>query len=720
MPSSLAPLLDARSLVVVGASADPTRTGGMPVASLREAGFPADRLLLVNPKYDSIDGLPCHPSVDRLPFVPDLAVLAVRATDVLATLERCHTAGIRAAVVFASGFAESGGSEGARLQAELVAFAQRSGMLIAGPNCIGFANNRTGVLASFIRHIARRREPGPIAIAAQSGNIAALLRNLGLDAGLRFSYIVSTGNEACVDLTDYLAHFAADPGTDAVVGYVEQIRRGPAFVRVALELRRAGKALFLLKVGSSEKGAEATVSHTAALAGRDLVYRAAFRQLGIATATDPHRLIDLVRLWRTGRRPAGRGACIVSLSGAACALVADHLARDGVAVPSSSPATQARLRAVVPDYGMVGNPIDLTGQVTSDRSAFPAVLDAIAAAGEFDAAVFYVMGGLLDVMAPELLRAAAACDKLFIVIDTAEGASCHEALEAGGIVVFRDIHRASTALAGIVRWRTDPAGRWDPERDAATTAATATAATELRAAAAAGRRTLTEVETKALLGRLGLPMVSEALVHDADEAVEAAARLGWPVALKIVSPDIAHKSEIGGVRLGLADAAAVRDAHARLRAEVARHLPDARIDGVVVQPQIAGGLPMLVGIVRDPVFGPVMTVGWGGVEAELDPDVAHRLLPVDAATADSMLAELRRGPLLDGFRGSPAADREALVALIVALSDAMSAHGGGIDELELNPVLVLPRGHGVVAVDALVRLGEPDTGGADAAPREPA
>ncbi|GAA5235492.1 acetate--CoA ligase family protein [Verticiella sediminum] len=720
MSLPLAPLLDARSLVIVGASADPGRTGGMPVASLREAGFPAERLLLVNPKYDAIDGLACHPSIDALPFAPDLAVLAVRAADVLPTLERCHAIGIRAAVVFASGYAESGENDGARLQAELVAFARRSGMLVAGPNCIGFANNHTGVFATFIRHIARRREPGPIAIAAQSGNIAALLRNLGLDSGLRFSCIVSTGNEACVDLTDYLAHFAADPHTEAVVGYVEQIRRGPEFVRVALALRRAGKALFLLKVGSSAKGAEATVSHTAALAGRDVVYRTAFRQLGIASATDPHRLIDLVRLWRTGRRPAGRGACIVSLSGAACALMADHLARDGVAVPNSSPATQARLRAVVPTYGMVANPVDLTGQVTSDRSAFPAVLAAIAAADEFDAAVFYVMGELLDVMAPELLRAAAACEKLFIVIDTAEGATCHDALEAGGIVVFRDIHRASAALAGIVRWRADPAGRWEPGACRSGTAAVCARPEILRAARAGGRRQLTEVEAKALLAGSGLPMVSETLAHDADAAAAAAARLGWPVALKIVSPDIAHKSEIGGVRLGLADVAAVRDAHARLRADVARQRPEARIDGVVVQSQVVGGVPMLLGIVRDPIFGPVMTVGFGGVEAELDPDVAHRLLPVDAATADGMLAELRRSRLLDGFRGSPAADRAALVALMVALSDVMIALGDDIDELELNPVLVLPRGCGVVAVDALVRLSVPTTGGAAAAPREPA
>lgn len=703
----LAPLLDADSIVVVGASADPARLGGMPVRSLLDGGFPPDRLLLVNPKYREMHGLPCYASVDSLPWAPTLAILAIRAGDTLPTLERCHAIGIRAAVSFASGFAEEG-EAGARAQQAIVDFARRTGMRVAGPNCIGVAGFRARVFATFIRNIARRAEPGPFAVVAQSGNMAALLRNTGLEAGMRHSYVASTGNEACIDLVDYLEHFHDDPDTGAVLGYVEQIRRGPAFLQVASRLRQAGKPLFLLKAGTSDRGAVATASHTAAIAGSDSAYRTAFRQVGVATATDPHRLVDLARLWRTGVRAGGRGACVVSLSGAGCALVADHLAREGVSVPALSTDTQARLRRQVPSYGMVSNPVDLTGQVTNDRDAFPAVLDAIAESPDTDVAVLYVMGGLLDAMAPDLIRVAARRDTLWIVIDTADDARSHDALEAGGVVVFRDMNRACSALGAYTRWCTDRAARWQPPGAVPTASPADPLPPEIAAARAARRELLTEVQSKSLLARAGLPMVSERLVTTADEACRAARALGFPVALKVVSADIPHKTEVGGVRLSLGDGPTVRRAFDEVIAAVRRARPDARIDGVVIQPFVGTGRPMLVGIVRDPVFGPMMTVGAGGTDAELDPDVAHRLLPVDEATARAMLDELRCRPLLHGWRGAAPADTDALASAMARLSDFFGRHGHAVAELELNPVVVKPAGQGCLAVDALIRLIDPE------------
>ncbi len=696
----LRPLLEADSIVIVGASADFSRLGGMPIRSLLDGGFPASRMLLVNPKYAEIDGVACFPSIEALPWTPSLAVLAIRATDTLPALQRCHDRGIRAAVSFASGFAEEG-ADGVAMQQAIVAFADRTGMLVCGPNCIGFANFHRRLFATFLRNIARRADPGPLAVVAQSGNMAGLLRNIGLDAGLRYAHVVSTGNEACLDLCDYLGYFADDEHTGAVLAYAEQIRRGPEFLRVADALRAAGKPLFMLKAGTSQKGAEAAASHTAALAGSDVAFRSACRQLGVMTATDPHRLLDLVRLWHAGKRPAGRGACVVSLSGAGCALVADHLARDGVHVPTLGDATQRRLRAVVPSYGMVTNPVDLTGNVTNDRRSFPSVLEAIASAPEIDVAVFYVMGALLDAMAPDLIAVSQRSDTLLVVIDTADDARSHAALAEAGVVVFRDMNRASAALGTFLRWCARPSAGWRRPADQPRPAAAA--AVEVQSARAESRSALTEVEAKALLGRHGIPVVTESVAADAADAVRMAASIGWPVAVKVLSPDIVHKTEVGGVRLDLRDADAVRDAVAAVMASARNARPDARIDGVVVQRMAGPGVPMLVGIVRDPMFGPMMTVGMGGIEAELDPDVAHRLLPVDAALAHEMIGELRRRALLGGWRGAPPADVDALVTLMVRLSRFMHEAGHDIDELELNPVLV--NRHGAVAVDALIRLG---------------
>jgi acyl-CoA synthetase (NDP forming) len=707
--SKLAPLLDPESLVIIGASPNFQRTGGIPIETLIKGGFPREKLLLVNPKYREIAGLPCLPSIEALPWVPDLAVLAIRASETLGALRQCHARGIRAAAIFASGFAEEGGEEARQAQSELTDFARESGMVISGPNCLGHVNFRKRVFATFLKNMAVNSDPGPVAILAQSGNMAAVLRKAGLDAGLRFSYLVNTGNEACIDFSEYLEHLAADAETGAVLGYVEQIRDGRRFMEVASRMQARGKPLFLIKAGNSDKGAEATASHTAAMAGSSRSYAAAFAQLGIATTSDPYRLVDLAYLWKTGKRPGGKRVCVVSVSGAGCALIADQFSAEGIEVPTLGTATQSSLRSVVPSYGMVSNPVDLTGQVTNDSAFFPVVLDAMAACPDVDAVVFYVMGYLLDQMAPDLVRVAKTSDKLMVVIDTAVGAASHPALEAAGVAVFEDMNRAISATSTYLRWSSfPPDSRWQPARPRqATNAGTGPGKPvpeEVLIARGQRRDLLSEVEAKALLARAGLPMVQEIVASDAAEAARIAGSLGFPVVAKIVSPDIAHKSDIGGVQLNLGDTAAVSRAFTEIVERTGQAKPEARIEGVVIQPMVSGGQPVLLAVVRDPVFGPMMTVGLGGVLTELYVDLAQRVLPVDAATAASMLRELRCYPLLTGYRGAEPADLDALVQLMTRLSEIALDLDDCINELELNPVQVLPRGRGVVAVDALVRL----------------
>ncbi|WP_326542630.1 acetate--CoA ligase family protein [Pseudorhodoferax sp.] len=705
--AALQPLLDPRSIVVVGASASFTRLGGVPIKSMLDSGFPIDRLLLVNPKYPEIAGLRCYPRIEDLPFVPDLAVLAVPASAVAAALRACRAKGIRAATIFASGFAEERSDAAQRLQAELAEIVRAGDIAVCGPNCVGHINFHSGAFATFIRRPTAPSRPGPIAVVAQSGNLAATLWYRGREVNLGFSHLINTGNEVGLDIAGAIDYLCEDSKTEAVVSYIEQIRDGQRFLETAVRMRQRGKQLFIVKSGTSEKGAEATASHTASMAGSSVAYAAAFAQVGALTANEPTRLMDLVRLWKSGARPAGLRVCVASLSGAGCALLADHCARYGLQVPTLRAQTQDRLRTVVPSYGAVANPIDFTGQVINDdKGFFPTMLDAVLTDPEIDAVLFYVGTYVLDAMAPELVQRAAASGKAIVVIDTGLGAQSHAALEEAGVPVFTDIDRAVAATATLLRWSRQRSGigAWqpfvpDPVR------APAAIDPVIAAAHREGRAVLTEVQAKDLLARAGLPMVREAVAHSAEQAAAIAADLGHPVAVKVVSPQIAHKSDVGGVALDLADAAAVRAAFARVTQAARAARPDATVEGAVVQPMVGAGQSVLLGIVRDPVFGPVMTVGLGGVLTELIQDVAHRVLPVDAPMAESMLRELRTFPLLDGFRGSPKADLPALVQLMVDLSRYMLEQGDDIDELELNPVLVRPRAtRGALAVDALIRL----------------
>lgn len=701
----LAPLLDPRSVVIVGASPDFMRTGGIPIEAMLANGFDRERLLLVNPKYGEIAGLPCWPSVDALPWAPDVAVLAIRAAETLPVLRRVHARGIPAAVLFASGFAEEGTPEGVARQEELRAFAAETGMLVSGPNCLGHANLKDGSFPTFLRVYVPPPPRGATALIAQSGNMVATLVRTGRRAGAGYTYLVNTGNEACLEFAEFLEHFADDPETRSVLGYVEELRDGPRFVRAAERLRAAGKSVFLVKAGRSAKGAEAVASHTAALAGAGEAYDAAFRQLGIATATDPARLADLVYLDRLGRAPSGAHAGgrtgVVSISGAACAILSDCLSAEGVAIPTLDEATVAALRPLVPSYGMIRNPVDLTGQVTNERESFGRVCEILLDSPSLDGLVIYLGGYLLDAMAPALIEAAGRSAKPIVVLDVGAGSSARASLEAAGIALFEDISAAVAAYAAFVRWHRDRAAPpWSRPEPSAKAGAAPDRAFE--AARREGRTALTEVEAKAWLATVGVPVARERACPIPEDAVAAAREIGWPVVAKVLSPDILHKSDVGGVEVGIRDEGALRAAFERIVEAARAHRPDASISGVVVQEMVTGGQAVLVGVRRDPTFGPMMTVGLGGVLTELYADVAHRLLPIRAADADAMLRELRSHPLLTGYRGQPPADRGALIDLMVRLSDVATAHGNEVAEIELNPVLV--RETGAVAVDALLLL----------------
>lgn len=686
---SLQPLLKPRSIAIIGASANAARIGGIPIALLAKAGY--RNIYPVNPKYEEIAGRPCYPDIASVPDAVDLVLLAIGADDVLPHLEQCHAVGVPAAIVFAAGYAETNKPEGLARQAELTAFARRTGMRIAGPNCMGNANLHDGVFTTFGTSFQPGDPAGSTALLTQSGNMCATIYRVARRAGVAFSHIINTGNEADVEFSDYLAFLADDPDTTSVLCYIEELRDGPKFLKAAADFRRKGKLLSVYKVGASEKGAEAVRSHTAALAGNGAAYDAAFAAAGVARAADLSGLADLGYLNEFGARIRGDGVAIMSVSGAAGAILADVLALSGAEVPTFPEEIQAKLRAEVPDFGMVTNPVDLTGNlVNANDFLFEAVKLALTP-DEIDVVMVYLPGIFLEKALDQLERAAAETDKSIVVVDVF-ALGDRERLRKAGIPLFHDMDQAARAVATYGAWA---------KRSVAVPAAAAVHGDW--PALPRDRAALSEIEGKTALARFGVPVVADTLVQTRAEAEAAADRIGYPLVLKIVSPDIAHKTEYGLIRLKLQDATAVGDAFDDVMAK-ARALPDVRLDGVTLEPMVPGGVELLVGVTRDPIFGPMLTVGLGGVFTELMGDVRHALLPVDAGQATAMIEGLKGFALLDGFRGAPKADVAAAARAIAGLSDAVFAAGPRLREIEVNPLLVMPAGQGAVAVDALVLL----------------
>ncbi|MBP7565077.1 MAG: acetate--CoA ligase family protein [Burkholderiaceae bacterium] len=703
-------LLEPRSLVVVGASDEPSRIGGRPLQLARMHGY-AGKVAGVNPKYQTVQGYPCFASVADLPFTPDLAILAVGAKDVLASLQACAARGVRAAVVFAGGFAELGTPQGRDLQQAMSDLARESGLLVAGPNAIGLVNVDHRLYATFMTAMVETPPAaGGVAIVAQSGGAVIAVHNTLQARGVGLRYLLNTGNEACIDFSDYLEHVAADPATSVIGGYIEGLDDGDRLIAQLQDLRERDLPVVLYKVGETRAGADAAASHTARLAGSHEVFRAAFEQLGVMRADDMEQLAELSYLATYATRSSGGRVGILTTSGAFAAILTDKFGPAGVSVPRLGDALQARLRPHVPAMAITANPVDITANVVNSIGGFGTALEALLETDELDFVVLFSTSNLIDKLAGEILRAVAGSSRLLAVMVTGV-CETQPALEAAGVPVFHDIGRGTQALATLARrqmqrasgmaWRRGPPA----VRNAREQQCDASARQLLAAAARRGLSSLTEQDGKGLLALYGIDVTADVACGDVDATVQAAVRTGYPVVMKILSPDIAHKTEVGGVRLGLRDAAQVCEAYADMRESVARQAPAARIEGVSIQRQVRPGTELLLGVHRDPLFGPVLTVGFGGVTAELLGDVRHHVLPIDAAQARSLLRQLRMYPLLEGYRGQPGGNVNAVVDAVVRMGGMAMALQDVLEEVEVNP-LIAEAGvdAAVIAVDCVCRL----------------
>ncbi len=694
--AAVAALMNPRSVAVVGATERADASSSFVMRNLIANGF-SGAILPVHPKAESVFGLRAWPSLSALPEPADVAVIGIAADRAADALDEAGRAGTKAAVVLASGFAETGG-EGLARQARLVEIATRHGMAVCGPNCLGLLNLSTGA-ALYSSTLSRNLKRGGLAILSHSGASAIVLANCG-----RFglSHIVSAGNGAVTDIPDYLAFLAGNPETRAVGLVLEAVRDPAAFAAAVRLLHEAGKPVFALRAGRSARGARATAAHTGALASAAEAYAAFFRRCGVIEVDDMDGFVETAALsLALRRRPTVPGIAVVGVSGGGVAHVADIADEAGLSLPELAPATVARLKALLPPFASPQNPLDTTGVVFADGGIYRAALETLAS----DPSVGLLVAaqdapvGLDETCAAEYHGIAAAfaqhareSDKPAVFVSNLSSGH-HPSLAPllDGVPVLHGTRAALRAIRHVVqppRFRMgDTAPNLPPAAEAA----------RIRLDTATPP---TEREAKALLAAFGLPVTREELATDAEAAVTAAARIGFPVAMKIESPDIAHKTEAGGVRIGVADAAAVRAAFAEIMANARRHAPEARLSGVLVQEMVAGGVEAVLGLVRHAPFGLGIVVGVGGTLVELVKDAAFELLPVDATLAGELIARTRLDALLAGYRGAPTADRGALVEAIVALSRFGEACGDCLEAVDLNPVVVLPEGARVL--DALV------------------
>ncbi len=694
-----------QSIAVLGASPDLHRIRGRLLHQLRENGYPG-RILPINPSYEDINGLRCYPSIGAVGEPIDLALVAIPAAGVAPALEECARAGVKNTLIISSGFAEEGGAAG-DMQAALVEVTKRTGIRACGPNCEGYFNALGKIATTFSPTVEVTEDKDAVLVSerrigviAQSGGIGFALFNRGKAAGIGFSYVISTGNEADLNMGDFLDYMVEDANTHAVMLFCEAVRNGPAFVNALAKARRLGKPIIAIKIGRSDAGSRASASHTASLSGSYTAYRAVFERYGVIEAEDPDDAVAIAGVLLTCPLPKGRRAGIITPSGGGGAWMADTLSLHGLIVPPLSPSTQASLRAVMPSYGASGNPVDVTAQGSSTGPALMTAMETLAGSDEIDMVV--LIASLTSTtrvsLDAERVRATAArCGKPMTVWTYTLPSEFGRRSAAGcGLFVHSDLRNVGVSMAKLASYAEAQAR---PLPAASDSVAPASLPDDLP-------RVLTEHRAKALLAPYGLPESQERLARSAAEATKAADALGYPVALKIASPDLPHKTEAGGVALGLQDGQSVAVAHDRIIASAQRYKPDARIEGVLVQKMAPRGHELVIGMVNDPTFGPIMMVGFGGTMVELMGDVVHRPAPIDAAEAMEMLRSLKSARLLEGFRGAASIDITPAAKLIANLSQAALAYRDRIAEMELNPVILHADGSGLTIADALIMLKE--------------
>jgi len=700
MPHPLDSFFAPASIALIGASRDLEKIPGRLLSMLRKNEFPG-KIYPINPNYGDIDGLKCYPTIADVGQPIDLAVVIIPARAVLAALEQCAAVGVKNAVIISSGFAEEGG-DSAAMQDAIVALAKRTGMRISGPNAEGFYSEVQKVAATFSPtvdvkpgHIPLVATMRRIGIVAQSGGIGFAIKHRAKALGVAISYVVSAGNESDLGAGEFLEYMVQDASTDVILLFIEGIRDVDKFLAAARRAAEIGKPVIVTKVGRSGAGERAAASHTASMAGWSAAYDAVFAKYGFIVSNDLDEAVTIAAVLATNPLPKGDRVAVLTVSGGAGIWGADTVSLQGLQVPELSEAMQDKIKQWMPSYGAAKNPVDVTAQGVSSGGLQKSI-ELFDESDEVDATLVVLSLSSETRMwfkEAELKPVISAQNKPVVFYSyTLPSDFARRELAKSGVVVLSGLTHAGVALRRMVERAKFALA---PPLDAAGSPARDISA-YLKSAV------LSEADSKALLRAAGIALPDEVLVTEKGALDAAIARTGFPLVMKIQSPDIPHKSEVGGVRVNIATKGEVFLAFEALLENTRKHRPDAAIQGVLVGPMAKKGVEIIIGTMLDATFGSMIMVGLGGITTELFRDVIYRPAPVSADEASAMLAELKAAPLLNGFRGAAKADIAALAQLIAQVSALAATYRDQISEIEINPVLVHPQGQGVTVVDALV------------------
>ncbi len=676
-------------MAIVGASSDPEKIGGRPLRQCIELGF-TGRILPVNPSAPEIQGLPAFASIEDLPDGVDCALIALPAKGVAGAVDACARKGIPLAILLSSGFAEAS-EQGREAQDRLAARARSAGMRLIGPNSMGgisFENRISATFTSVNMHEGRSwPPPGAISIASQSGFVGSHLLGMLRDRGLGVAKWLATGNQADIDLADCIENFANDSITKTIVVYLEGAGRADALRRAFDLARLKGKPVVALKAGRTDIGARAVASHTASMIGGNEAFEAVFRRHGVFEARSLDELVDVVAALDTGRRPRDNTIGVGTVSGGFGILIADAAARNGFELPELDRERQRTLREIYP-LATTRNPVDV-GSFAPFNAAVERLLEDVYGSVVLAIGHFGLMADRMDALHDALAGFRAAHPDTFIALVACLSEFWRRRFQQLGLFVCEDPARAVNAMAAL-RWLDERAAPRvdDPLPNMPTI--------NIDLASTPGD----ERGARTILRAIGVPVIDDAFALSEEEAIAAARAFGGAVVLKIVSPDIPHKSDVGGVILGLSGDPAVREGFRAIMAKARAACPRARIEGVMVSPMMDGGVETIVGVTRDPVFGPLVMFGLGGVFVEVFHDTVANVAPFGPREAMEMIRSVASFPLLNGARGRPAVDLVALAEALSRVSVLAAAHADRVETLEINPLLATTSG--VCALDALI------------------
>ncbi|MFO7746543.1 MAG: acetate--CoA ligase family protein [Orrella sp.] len=694
--SNLSRLLYPQSVAVIGASDDPSRIGGKPIAYMLKQGY-AGKIFPVNPKRESVQGLKAYASVQALPETPDVAIVAVPAAAALETITALAERGAGGALLFSAGFAEMS-EQGAQLQDEMARVANAHGMRLLGPNSLGLLNPQVHFYGTFATGLELGfPEPGNVAIVSQSGAYGAHLMTVAVANDIGLSAVVMTGNEADLTLGDMVQMVVEDPNTDVIALYSEGIRRPDVLIEALEKARLARKPVVMMKVGRSAVGGAAAQSHTASIAGDDRVFDAVMAELGVLRVDTTEQMLDVARLAKRGIYPADNTLGVITVSGGAGVIISDAAEACGLPMPAMPDEAQKALTDLLP-YAAPRNPVDVTAQFLNDMSLARTFTESVVRDGGYQSILGFFTYTASAASTGQRLREelkhvrAQFPDRLFVLSAMGTRAQMQE-YEADGYTIFEDPSRAVKAISAMGHFGrafARPDRAIPPTLGAVTLPATPPS----------------EAQAKVLLAEHGIESAPEVVCQTADEAVKAAAQMGGAVVMKIVSPDILHKSEIGGVLLDIEGDAAVREGFETLLDRAREAVPHASLQGVLVAKQLKGGVECLLGIHRDPVFGPMAVFGLGGIFVEVLQDVVLHRCPFGEDVAEEMIRSIKGAPLLLGARGRPVADIKALAKALSRLSVFANEAGPRLLSIDLNPVFAMSEGQGVFAADAVMTFAE--------------